>query len=66
MVIFKDIVISAFLLALTTDIDDSVEEVPCDNCGIVDVVVEIVDETLDVVVFDGGSHFTLRFPLSPP
>lgn len=57
-----DIVISAFLLALTTDIDDSVEEVPCDNCGIVDVVVEIVD----VVVFAGGSHLTLTFPLSPP
>lgn len=54
MVIFKDIVISAFLLALTTDIDDSVEEVPCDNCGIVEIV--------DVVVFAGGSHFTIKFP----
>lgn len=57
-----DIVISAFLLALTTDIDDSVEKVSCDNWGIVDVVVEIVD----VVVFAGGSHLTLTFPLSPP
>lgn len=57
-----DIAISAFLLALTTDIDDSVEKVSCDNWGIVDVVVEIVD----VVVFAGGSHLTLTFPLSPP
>lgn len=56
-----DIVISAFLLALTTDIDDSVEEAPCNNCGIADVVVEIVD----VVVFAGGSHFTLKFPFPP-
>lgn len=66
MVVLKDIVISALLLAFTTAIDESVEEASCDNCGIVDVVVEIVDETLDVVVFDGGSHFTLKFPLSPP
>lgn len=58
--------ISALLLAFTTAIDDSIEEASCDNYGIVDVVVEIVDETLDVVVFDGGSHFTLKFPLSPP
>lgn len=58
MVVFKDIVVPAFLLALTTDIDDSEEEAPCDNCGIVDVVVEIVD----IVVFAGGSHFTIKFP----
>lgn len=66
MVVFKDIVVSALLLAFTTDIDDLIEEASYDSCGIVDVVVEIVDETLDVVVFDGGSHLTLKFPLSPP
>lgn len=50
--------ISAFLLVFTTDVDNP--KAPCDNC----VVVEIVDET--VVVFAGGSHFTLKFPLNPP
>lgn len=65
MVVFKDMLISALLLAFTTAIDDSIEEASCNNCGIIDVVVEIVDETLDVV-FDGGSHFTLKFPISPP
>lgn len=62
MVVFKVMLISALLLAFTTAIDDSVEKASWDNCGFVDVVVEIVDETLDVVVFDGGSHFTLKFP----
>lgn len=59
---FEDMVISAFLLVFTTDVDNPVEEAPCDNWGVVEVV---VDETVDVV-FAGGSHFTLKFPLSPP
>lgn len=63
---FEDMVKSAFLLVFTTDVDNPVEEAPCDNCGVVDVVVKIVDETVDVVVFAGGSHFTLKFPLIPP
>lgn len=49
----------------TTDIDDPVEESPYDNCGVVEVVVEIVIENVDVL-FAGGSHFTLKFPLRSP
>lgn len=54
---------SASLLVFTTDVDNPVEEAPCDNWGVVEVV---VDETVGFVGFDGGSHFTLKFPLSPP
>lgn len=73
-------VTSASFLVFTTDVDGPVEETSCDNCGvvevdvelievdieIVEVLVEIVDETVRVVVSAGSSHFTLTFPLSPP
>lgn len=71
---------SASFSVFTTDVDNPVEETSCDNCGVVEVdveiveldvetvevLVEIVDENVCVVMSAGNSHFTLTFPLSPP
>lgn len=70
----EDVVTSAFLLVFTTVVDEAIEEATFDICEVADSevveieveTVEIVDETGGVVGFSGGSHFTLKFPLSPP